>query len=487
MKSMRYAIPAMLLLSALLLSCGGEAGQTTEDTNNTPATTEAVTEDTSYRAEYLPEVDYNGYEYRIIGYSDHYTPVIEKETGAIIDDVIYRRNKKVEEQYNVKLTATLYPFTDYLTVSELVTKAGRAQSDDLDLAHLIFRDAYNSVLDGIVPAATALPIVDLEADDRPWYNQSMNESITIDGVGLFCYTALDNYPSGGCLFFNKQIITELDLDDPYAMVDDGTWTMDAVYKMGQEAILDIDGNGKYAVGDRFAFISEWDTLSMLAYTGTGTMLVEMVDGIPTVSQNERLIEAFSKLQEYAGQPGFFLDTFNQFGWAESSRTEGINLFAAGQSLFIVGSTNTLTKLGDMKDDYGIVPHPKWNEEQGRYYCEATAKHIYVPLACSADLERTMVIKEALAVESLNLVYPAYYDNALKNRYIRDEESLRMLDLIMNTTVLDLGQDPFWDIIRTPWLDTLQSGKPNFASKVEKNLKKSQKALDELMAMVDAIK
>ena len=99
----------------------------------------------------------------------------------------------------------------------------------------------------------------------------------------------------------------------------------------------------------------------------------------------------------------------------------------------------------------------------------------------------MVIKEALAVESLNLVYPAYYDNALKNRYIRDEESLRMLDLIMNTTVLDLGQDPFWDIIRTPWLDTLQSGKPNFASKVEKNLKKSQKALDELMAMVDAIK
>lgn len=483
----KYTLSALLLLSALLISCGGEAGTTTPEETDTAPVTQAVTEDTEYRAEYLPEVDYNGYEYRIIGYSDSYPPVIEKETGAIIDDAIYRRNQKVEEQYNIKLTPTMYPFTDYLKVSEFVTKAGRAQSDDLDLACMIFRDAYNAVLEGIVPPATALPIVDLEATDRPWYNQSMNDSITIDGVGLFCYTAFDNYPSGGCLFFNKNIITELDLDDPYKMVDNGTWTMDVVYKMGLEAISDLDGNGKYEKNDRFAFISEWDTLSMLAYTGTGTMLVEMVDGIPTVSQNERLIEAFSKLQEYTSQPGYFLDTFKTFGQAESSRREGYNLFAAGQSLFVVSNTNLLTDLGNMEDDYGIVPHPKWNEEQERYYCEATAKKIYVPLACSADMERVMVIKEALAVESLNQVYPAYYDNALKNRYIRDEESLRMLELIMNTTVLDLGQDPFWDIIRTPWLDGLSAKSPNFASRVEKNMKKSQKALDELMAMIDAIK
>ena len=481
------SLPALFLLSALLISCGGEASTTTSDRNNTAPATEAVTEDTGYRAEYLPDVDYNGYEFRVIGYSDSYPPVVEKETGAIIDDAIFRRNQKVEEQYNIKLTPTMYPFTDYLKVSEFVAKAGRAQSDDFDLANMIFRDAYNGVLEGIIPPATALPIVDLEADDRPWYNQSMNESITIDGVGLFCYTAFDNYPSGGCLFFNKKLITELNLDNPYTMVDDGTWTMDAVYKMGLEAISDLDGNGKYDENDRFAFISEWDTMSMLAYTGTGTMLVEMVDGIPTVSQNERLIEAFTKLQEYTTQPGYFLDTFKTFGQAESSRIEGYNLFAGGQSLFVVSNTNLLTDLGNMEDDYGIVPHPKWNAEQERYYCEATAKRIYVPLACSTDMERTMVIKEALAVESLNTVYPAYYDNALKNRYIRDEESLRMLELIMNTTVLDLGQDPFWDIIRTPWLNTLQTKKPNFASAVEKNLKKSQTALDELMAMVDAIK
>ncbi len=83
----------MLLLSALQISCGGEAGTTTPEETDTAPVTQAVTEDTGYRAEYLLKVDYNGYEYRIIGYSDSYPPVIEKETGAIIDDAIYRRQQ----------------------------------------------------------------------------------------------------------------------------------------------------------------------------------------------------------------------------------------------------------------------------------------------------------------------------------------------------------------------------------------------------------
>jgi len=132
-------------------------------------------------------------------------------------------------------------------------------------------------------------------------------------------------------------------------------------------------------------------------------------------------------------------------------------------------------------------YPKLNEEQDRYYCYTGSTEIALPLSCSSDLERVCIIKEALAVEALNQVYPAYYDNALKNRYIRDEESLRMLELIVDSVVLDLGQNPCWDIIRQSWLKTLQSGNPNFASNVTSNLKKSQEALDKLMALVDAIK
>ncbi|MCR5264927.1 MAG: hypothetical protein K6D94_13700 [Clostridiales bacterium] len=488
-RAYRYAastLAALLAVTSVMVSCGEKAAAVTAETKAETVITEAETEDSSYHADFLPDADYGGYKFRILGYSDSYPPDIEAETGAMIDDTIYRRNRIIEEKYNIEIVPKLYLFTDYPQITDAVTKAGRAQSDDFDLACMVFRGAYNAVLEGNVPPATALPVVDLDAG-RPWYNNSMNESITIDGVGLICYTAFDNYPSGGCLIFNKKIVDDLGLGDPYAAVDGGNWTYEDFYSMSEAAISDLDGDGSFGVGDRFALISEWDRISALAYLGTGNLLVEIIDGIPTVSQTERLHQAFLKMQEHTVIPGYLLDTFKTFGTAESSRLEGYTLFKNEHSMFVCTSTNTLTSLGDMEDDFGIIPFPKWEESQDRYYCYSSSANVYVPLWCSSDLERVMVIKEALAVESLNLVYPTYYDNALKNRYIRDNESLRMLELIVNSTVNDLGTNPFWDIIRDPWQSTLSSGKDNFMSKVEKNMKKSQKALDDLMEMIATVK
>ena len=48
------------------------------------------------------------------------------------------------------------------------------------------------------------------------------------------------------------------------------------------------------------------------------------------------------------------------------------------------------------------------------------------------------VLEALAYESVDTLTVAYYDNALKTRYVRDEESGAMLDIIFATRVYDLG-------------------------------------------------
>ena len=216
-------------------------------------------------------------------------------------------------------------------------------------------------------------------------------------------------------------------------------------------------------------------------------LVEIENGIPRVSQSEVLYDAFSRCVDYLKLDGAMLDTFKEFGTAESSRYEGRELFKQGQGLFVCTGTSSLTTLGDMEDDYGIVPFPKWTEDQDRYYAMFDVDIICVPLACSQDLERVCVIKEALAVESLTITHPAYYENALKNRYLRDEKSLEMLEIITNSIVPDLGQNPWWDIVRTPWQDTLQKKGTDFASAVAKNMPKSQKAIDELMEMVESLK
>ncbi len=474
---------AILLTSTAMASCGGTTAETTADTASTTAAAETEPELTKHVADYLPDKDYAGYEYRIVEYEE-WPAHVDEPSGDVVDDAIYQRNALIEETYNIAFSTTPYLFTDYEKVTTLVQNAGRAQSDDFDLASLVFRGAYNNVLEGFVPAASQMPVIDMS---KPWHNQTTNDGITIDGVALLDFTAFDLNPGGSGLIFNKRIATDLGMEDPYTMVRDGTWTCDVVYKMAEQAILDLNGDGQMTVDDRFGFITEWDRIGFVAYFGTGNLLVDIIDGVPVASQSEKLIDAFSKCVDYLKIDGMMLDTFKEYGTAESSRVEGYNLFKQGNSMFIITGTNVLTSMGDMEDDYGLVPLPKWDEAQEKYYAAFDRDVVAVPLSCSADLERVCVIKEALAVESLNMVYPAYYENALKNRYVRDQDSIEMMEIITAGVINDLGQQPWWNIVRNPWQDTLQKKSTDFASAVQKNMPKSEAAIADLMELVAKLK
>ena len=111
-------------------------------------------------------------------------------------------------------------------------------------------------------------------------------------------------------------------------------------------------------------------------------------------------------------------------------------------LYRVAIINELTVLGDMTDDFGIVPNPKLNEEQDGYHSRVIDGWLYVVPNTNTRLDMTSVILEALAIESRNYVYDAYYEQSLKNRYTNDPNAKEMLDLISSTRTIDLG-DTVW--------------------------------------------
>ncbi len=476
-------IAAALILSVFVPSCagGGPSEPTAVSSAETAAETEA--EETKYEAGYLPDVKYDGYKYRILSYEE-WPAHSEELNGSAINDAVYTRNALIEERYDIEFAETRYPFTKYKDVNALMLNAGRAQSDDFDLCTLVFKDAYDGVLQGLLPTASKLPVADVS---QPWYIRSTNDSMVVGGVMLFAFTAFDKNPGGCSILFNKKIMDDLNMEYPYRMTDDGTWTYEKCYQMAAEAISDVDGDGKMTAADRFGFISEYDSMTSLAYFGRGLRIVDFSPEIPVVSQDERLFGMFALLSDHLDTEGFLLDTFTEYGAAEASRVSGNTLFASGGSLFMQRGTRTLMTLGAMEDDYGIVPFPKWDGEQENYFVAPDGGNIALPLACSADLERVCVIKEALAVESLNIYYPVYYESSLKNRYLRDEDSLRMLAIITDSVMWDLGSSLWWDIVRQPWLACLQNGNKDFASAVAKNLPKGEKAIATLMETIAAIR
>ena len=96
----------------------------------------------------------------------------------------------------------------------------------------------------------------------------------------------------------------------------------------------------------------------------------------------------------------------------------------------------------MTDDFGIVPNPKLNEEQDGYHSRVIDGWLYVVPNTNTRLDMTSVILEALAIESRNYVFDAYYEQSLKNRYTNDPNAKEMLALISSTRTIDLG-DTVW--------------------------------------------
>ena len=57
----------------------------------------------------------------------------------------------------------------------------------------------------------------------------------------------------------------------------------------------------------------------------------------------------------------------------------------------------------------------------------------IPVTVS-DLDRTAVIVEALAYEGYSYLRPLYYETMLQSKYLRDEESVEMLDEYIYTNI-----------------------------------------------------
>ena len=89
---------------------------------------------------------------------------------------------------------------------------------------------------------------------------------------------------------------------------------------------------------------------------------------------------------------------------------------------------------DMKSDFVIIPTPKLDESQEDYFIRPDTTKLMVIPSNAPDTERTSVIIEALSYEGYTYLRPLYYETMLKNKYLRDEESVEMLDEYIYTNI-----------------------------------------------------
>lgn len=253
------------LITALLLlaSCGEAAGDSSETTGTNDANESTTSVAETAESFDVPELDFEGREFVILACDEdvRYTYIEDAEqTGDIMDDAIYDRNTKTEEQLNIDLVVENIDGIEMYTPVSKDVMSGDARYD-LISPHIL-KSISQLVVSEYLSDLSELEYVDFT---KSWWNNSFTETLSIKDK-LF-YAAGDLIvPNARVIVFNKQLMDEYGLPDIYETVRSGEWTLDTLGSYTKDAVRDLDGNTVMDENDAYAF-------SDLANTGLATSFV----------------------------------------------------------------------------------------------------------------------------------------------------------------------------------------------------------------------
>ncbi len=477
---MKKQLSIFFVLTFLLLSaCSAEPAGEADNTVPPLVSVSEETEDLAY-SDGLPETDYEGYEFRVVtGLHGTYlvsTFSVESESGDTLDDVLYRRNSKLEERFHVKFKENV--MDDIFHVNDEVRKTTTAGDDAYDLAMMIDRYALTAGIGGQLYSYNDLAYVNL---DKGYWDQNMSKDYSIGGK-LFFTSGADNlvlFSSITHLVFNKIMAADYNLESPYKLIRDGKWTFEAFFGMMNTVTSDLDGDGKFSDSDQYGIVTTNNMFWPNLWINSGYKLVEKDENdMPyfVLPADEGFMSILQKIHDY-GYGGevnsvFMIgrDKVTNYTTTGSGYNLSMVLFTSGRSLFCGASIVTILDTRGMDDDFGIIPYPAQNEVPAgtAYGCRTFGGFPYVVPVTNSDLSRTGMLMEALACESYHSVRPALYDILLKTKVSRDSESEEMLDMMLSNRITDLGESYWWDTIESKF-ENMYGSKSSFhlASDVEK--------------------
>jgi len=439
---MKIRITAALLLLAMALTAFGCAsGDNSVSSDNTADTTTADTTTVAETADpYDDELEAYNFDGDEMHFYSRWTASIHgelnvaEETGDVLKDAIYRRNRMLEERFNFVLTETSNNKTDPARTAVL------AGDDSFDVITTRCSYAYDYAAEGIVIPVQDLPVINL---DKPYWDAKLTGEMTVLGEKYFAVGDfnLTGHDFTHILLFNKAVVKNYGFGDIYSTVKDGSWTLAKYAEMGKAVIKDLDGNGTMDKNDSYGILITGKQILPNLWISAGlTSITKDSNDTPTftLTNNEKFVSHIDNIFRIHWDDGLWMPSQT----TQEVDEEHVQMFSNNQSLFLDCSFFHVARLRSMETDFGIIPYPKYDDKQEQYYSRIEGCELFCVPVTNKTLEFTGAVLEAMASESAKSVIPAYYDIALQGKITRDEESSEMLDLIFETRVFDWG-DTIW--------------------------------------------
>lgn len=425
MRILKKCLCLMLALMMLLAlsACKSDADGTEAGPGNVPV-------DETWEIDFSGK-DYGGHTFTVLRantelehqWLGHANDIwVEEVSGDILGNAVYNRNQALKEMINVEIVMELSKPAELANVLNKSTLAG------------------DTTYDLVIPQISRLPelinlglIKDMNEllldTSYSWWDKEAENALNIGGkqYGMISDIIYVDKLSTVGVFFNTTMAQNLKLPNLYEMVDNGEWTLEKMKEFAK--IANDSGEEIYGIScqnDFSYFVMHSANITTVSKDSSGNLSYKL----PYQRPVNVLQEAFTIMNE-----SYF---FNR--QAKSLHVdETVELFGT-QDLFLIRPLQTFYYMKEYYEDYGVLPMPRYDNVYDEYYSpinHRSAVLLTFPKN-NMDSARTADVLQAWGMISEEKVMPEFYDRILSVRMVNNPESSRMLDIIFEHRVYDIG-------------------------------------------------
>lgn len=452
----RFSLTMILALSLLASACGETANESSENSTTTNNVSETSKEEFVLFSN-LPQKNYSGAEFTVLVEGDHMNTYASVELTAQTDSydnlntAITDRNNLIAERFGVEIVEERTTANGQM-VSTLRENAYAGVSI-YDMVMPYMSDAATLAADGTFCDLATLENVHL---NESYYDQGSVSDLSVAGKSYFVTGDLSllSFACTHAIVFNKDMIKEYGMENPYQLVKSGNWTIDKLEEMASGVTADTDGEAGMSYTDTYGFLVN-DNFVTSMYIGAGQrMTAKDNNDEPIIAiTGEGPARIYDRIYSFVTNTTAscqFSAANNNFNTSATAAGKTVweaatEAVASKRALFRAMALIDILDLGEYDCNFGILPTPKYNQEQDDYYSRVSTVYatcVAIPFNVR-DREMSAIITDALMQASTDTTKDAYFQVIMKERKIQDTESEEMLDIIFDSRVYDLASIYHW--------------------------------------------
>lgn len=417
------------------------SGVTPEGETKDPTATPSPTPDPVEELGYDPNLDLEEYEYVIACFygKDVWHP---DEGQSEIGDLMLERYREIEEQNNCKITFVDCTTDEFIDAINTSAATGQKFADqvhvNMDMYGRLSRAGY------IVPV-DELPYINIE--DEKWNEYYFDVTRGLDnkiyGLDFLSWPNRKPYPDQ-CVFFNKTLVKELGLPDPYELYDKGEWTWETFRQLLKDATRDTDGDGTI---DIYGITCVGNLLEFAALFSNGVHTYDIIDG---KYQFNMANDAAYRALNYTSDIRNVDKTFQSFP-PDSHWGLPLDTFKAHGTVFFMRDVIYFQDVKDNDHEFGMLPFPKGPDLTGDYPTASWNGDTQVQciLQSGNDVDKAAYIFNRITEPLEGYDADSWEDYALRNHFMKDEKAFSLYKQMCENAYPDglslFNGDPFGKI------------------------------------------